>query len=119
MKKILIVDDAPFIRNQLKNILQPLNFDIYEAENGKEAIEIYIKIKPDLVTMDISMPIMDGIKALKEILNFDSKAKVIMVTALGHKTSVLEAIEIGASYYIVKPFDNNKVIKSILKVLNK
>ncbi|MBM7558737.1 response regulator [Marinitoga litoralis] len=117
--KILIVDDAPFIRNQIKNILEPLNFEIYEAENGKEAIEVYKKINPDLVTMDISMPEIDGIKALKEIINFDPKAKVIMVTALGHKSRVLEAIECGASYYIVKPFDSNKVIQTIMKVLNK
>lgn len=119
MPKILIVDDAPFIRNQLKLILEPLNFDIIEASDGKEAVEMYKKHLPDIVTMDISMPVMDGIKALSEILKYDPKAKVIMVTALGHKMRVLEAVEIGASYYIVKPFDSEKVIKSIVKVLNK
>ncbi|WP_129409124.1 response regulator [Marinitoga lauensis] len=119
MPKILIADDAPFIRNQLKLILEPLNFDIYEASDGREAVEIYKKHRPDLVTMDISMPIMDGIKALTEILKFDPSAKIIMVTALGHKMRVLEAVEKGASYYIVKPFDSDKVIKSIIKVLNK
>ncbi|KLO20929.1 response regulator [Marinitoga sp. 1154] len=119
MVKILIVDDAPFIRNQLKLILKPLNFNIIEASDGKEAIFVYKKHKPDIVTMDISMPVMDGIKALSEIIKYDPNAKIIMVTALGHKMRVLEAIEKGASYYIVKPFDKEKVIESILKVLNK
>ncbi|GAB6188995.1 response regulator [Marinitoga arctica] len=118
MLKILIADDAPFIRNQMKMILEPLNFEIYEASDGKEAVEIYKKISPDLVTMDISMPIMDGIKALSEIKKYDPEAKIIMVSALGHKMRVLEAIEKGASYYIIKPFDSEKVVNTIIKVLN-
>ncbi|SHE60077.1 two-component system, chemotaxis family, response regulator CheY [Marinitoga hydrogenitolerans DSM 16785] len=119
MAKILIVDDAPFIRNQLKLILEPLKFDIIEASDGKEAIEVYKRHNPDIVTMDISMPIMDGVKALSEIIKYDPKAKIIMVSALGHKMRVLEAIEKGASYYIVKPFVSEKVIKTIMMVLNK
>lgn len=116
--KILIADDAPFIRDQLKSILEPLNFDIYEASDGKEAVEIYKKIKPDLVTMDISMPLIDGIKALTEIKKYDPGAKIIIVSALGHKMRVLEAIEKGAMYYLIKPFDSEKVISTIVKVLN-
>lgn len=116
--RILIVDDAPFIRNQLKMILKPLNFEIIEASDGEEAVEKYKEFRPNIVTMDITMPKENGLKALQNILAFDPKAKVIMVTSLGHRTRVLEAIEKGAKYYIVKPFSADKVRNAILKVLN-
>lgn len=117
-KRILIVDDAIFMRMKLKDILEKNGFEVVgEAQNGKEAIEKYKAEKPDLVTMDITMPEMDGVAALRGIMDIDSSAKVIMCSAMGQQSMVMEAIQSGALDFIVKPFDNERVIKSLNKVL--
>lgn len=117
-KKILIVDDAVFMRMKLKDILEKNGFEVVaEAQNGSEAIEKYKSEKPDLVTMDITMPEMDGVEALKEIKKIDANAKVIMCSAMGQQTMVMEAIQAGALDFIVKPFDNERVLQSINKVV--
>jgi len=116
--KILIVDDAAFMRTLLKNILFPKGYEIAgEAENGAIAVEKYKQLKPDLVTMDIVMPTMNGIEALKSIRTQDPSAKVIMCTAVGQENMVRTAIVSGARGYIVKPFQAPKVLEEVQKVL--
>ena len=118
MAKILIVDDAAFMRMMLKDILIKNGFEIAgEAPNGFKAIEFYKAEKPDLVTMDITMPEMDGIQALKGIKAFDPSAKVIMCSAMGQQSMVMEAIKSGARDFIVKPFQPDRVLEAIKKVL--
>lgn len=118
MAKILIVDDAAFMRMMLKDILIKNGFEVSgEAPNGLKAIESYKAEKPDLVTMDITMPEMDGIQALKEIKAFDSSARVIMCSAMGQQSMVMEAIKSGARDFIVKPFQPDRVLEAIKKVL--
>ena len=117
-KKILLVDDTKFMRMMLMNILKPKGYEIIgEAGDGLEAIELYKKHKPDLVTMDIVMPHMDGIEAVRQITAEDSNAKIIMVTAIGQESKVKEAIEAGAKGYIVKPFQAPQVLEEVEKVL--
>ncbi|AZP04257.1 response regulator [Jeotgalibaca ciconiae] len=116
-KNILIVDDAAFMRMKLKDILEKNGYTVVgEAQNGIEAVDLYKEVKPDLVTMDITMPEMDGIESLKQIKAFDSNAKVIMCSAMGQQGMVMEAIKMGAIDFIVKPFDTARVIKSLSKV---
>ncbi|MCD1294169.1 two-component system response regulator [Methanocella sp. CWC-04] len=118
MAKILIVDDAAFMRTLLKNILFPKGYEIAgEAENGAMAVEKYQQLKPDLVTMDIVMPGVNGIEALKQIKSIDPGAKVIMCTAVGQEAMVRAAITSGAKGYIVKPFQAPKVLEEVQKVL--
>ena len=117
-KRILITDDALFMRVTLKNILTQNGYEICgEAANGKESLEKYKELKPDLVTMDITMPEMDGITALKEIKAFDANAKIIMCTAMGQKNMVIEAVQAGAKDFIVKPFEPDRVIEAVEKQL--
>lgn len=117
MKRILIVDDALFIRLTLKNMLEKNNFQVIgEAGNGLEAIKLYKELKPDVVTMDVTMPEMDGLEALQNIRNIDVNAKVIMVSAMGQKTMVLKAIESGAAGFIVKPFNEVHVVEALNKL---
>src|SRR5689334_13481978 len=105
MTKVLIVDDAGFMRNALKLVLEKNGYEICgEAEDGKLAIEKYFELKPDVVTMDITMPEKTGIEALKEIMQKDPSAKIIMVSALGQESFVREAVLYGAKGFIVKPF---------------
>jgi two-component system chemotaxis response regulator CheY len=116
--RILIVDDAKFMRMTLTNILLKANHEVVgEAENGVEAVELYEKLNPDLVTMDITMPEKNGIVALKEIKQNHPVAKIIMCSAMGQQKMVVEAIEAGAKDFIVKPFDENRVIEAINRVL--
>jgi len=116
--KILIVDDARFMRMLLKDILVKAGYDVIgEAANGKEAIELYKKLKPDLVTMDIIMPDMSGVDVVRELKKIDPNVKVIMVTAIGQQALVEEAIEAGAKDYIVKPFQSSRVIEAVERVL--
>lgn len=118
MAKVLVVDDAKFMRVTLTTILKQEKHEIAgEAENGQEAIRLFKETKPDLVTMDITMPLMNGIDALKEIMKLDPKAKVIVCSAMGQQKVVVEAIEIGAKDFIVKPFDENRVRETINHVL--
>ena len=117
-KKILIVDDAAFMRMMIKDILTKNGYEIVgEAQDGKEAIEKYKELQPDLVTMDITMPEMDGITALKEIKKFDPSANIIMCSAMGQQAMVIDAIQAGAKDFIVKPFQADRVIEAIQKAL--
>ncbi len=118
MASILVVDDAAFMRMMIKDILTKHGYEVVgEAENGNEAVEKYKELSPDLVTMDITMPEKDGIQALKEIKQVDSNAKVIMCSAMGQQAMVIEAIQSGAKDFIVKPFQAERVIESVKKIL--
>ena len=118
MAKIMIVDDAAFMRQMLKDILQMGgHIVIAEASSGEEAVRLYKQTKPDLVTMDITMPVMDGVEAVANIKSFDPNAKVIMCSAMGQQAMVLKAIMAGAKDFIVKPFQKERVLEAIDKVL--
>lgn len=116
--KVLVVDDAMFMRSMIKDILNNSGkFSVVaEASNGVEAIDCYNNTKPDLVTMDIVMPVMDGIEATKEILKINPAAKIVMVSALGQEPLVIESIAAGARDFIVKPFSPEKVLKVLEQV---
>lgn len=118
MPTVLIVDDALFMRVAVGNMFKEWGFDIVgEASNGREAVEMYAQYKPDLVTMDITMPIMSGLDAVKEIIPVYPDANIIMMTALGQQRIIVEAIEAGAKDFITKPFEKNQlkmVVKNIL-----
>ncbi|MFB6362741.1 response regulator [Paenibacillus elgii] len=116
MKKILIVDDSLFMRMILRNVIQELGYEtVAEASNGLEALTLYSELKPDLVTLDITMPEMDGITALEEIKNKDPDAKVIMVSAMGQQALLIRAVSMGASDFIVKPFSKDRVREALKK----
>ena len=116
--KVLIVDDAAFMRMMIKDILAKNNYEIVgEAENGLKAIEKWQELRPDLTTMDITMPEMDGITAVKEIKKIDPNAKIIMCSAMGQQGMVIEAIQSGARDFIVKPFQPDRVLEAIRKVV--
>ena len=116
MKKILVVDDAAFMRLSLKTILEKNGFEVVgEANNGRNAIEMYKMLTPNIVTMDITMPDMDGIEALAEIMKFDPKANVIMLSAMGQEVKIREAILIGAKGFVVKPFKEDYLLKALSK----
>ncbi|TGB04796.1 response regulator [Halobacillus salinus] len=118
-QSILIVDDAAFMRMMVKDILTKNGYEIAgEAEDGKKAVEMYKEHQPDLVTMDITMPEMDGIAALKEIKSENPNAKVIMCSAMGQQAMVVDAIQAGAKDFIVKPFQADRVIEAIQKALS-
>lgn len=117
MKKILIVDDAVFMRLSIKNILKDEEFEFFEAANGREAVQKYIKHRPDLVTMDITMPDMTGIEALKQIIDYDKNAMIMMISAMGQESMVREAIIAGAKTFIIKPFKEEQILKTIKKLL--
>lgn len=117
-KNILICDDAAFMRMMIKDILTKNGYNVAgEAENGQKAVEKYKELNPDLVLMDITMPEMDGIQALKEIKKQDSGAMVIMCSAMGQQAMVIEAIQAGAKDFIVKPFQPDRVIEAVKKVV--
>jgi two-component system chemotaxis response regulator CheY len=117
-RRILIVDDAAFMRMMIKDILTKNNFEVVgEAADGVQAIEKYFDLKPDLVTMDITMPEMDGIAALKAIKVKDPSAKIIMCSAMGQQAMVIDAIQAGAKDFIVKPFQADRVVEAIEKAL--
>lgn len=117
-KRILIVDDAAFMRMMIKDILSKNGFEVVgEAADGVQAIEKYAELKPDLVTMDITMPEMDGIAALKEIKAKDPNAVIIMCSAMGQQAMVIDAIQAGAKDFIVKPFQADRVIEAISKAI--
>ena len=117
-KNVLICDDAAFMRMMIKDILTKNGYNVVgEAENGAKAVEKYNELKPDLVLMDITMPEMDGIQALKAIKGADGGAKVIMCSAMGQQSMVIESIQSGAKDFIVKPFQADRVIEAVQKVL--
>jgi two-component system chemotaxis response regulator CheY len=117
--RILIIDDASFMRTVLKDIIKSngLASEIFEAGDGIEGVKQFLKIKPDLVTMDVNMPKADGIQALRAILKIDPTAKVIMISSVEEKHIVQDAIKLGARDYVVKPFDRSNVPLVINKVI--
>jgi two-component system chemotaxis response regulator CheY len=118
MARILVADDAAFMRMMIKNILTQNGHEVVgEAENGAEAVERYAELKPDVTTMDITMPEKDGIAALKEILAADPSAKVVMCSALGQEAKVIESIRSGAKDFVVKPFQQDRVLSAVTKAL--
>jgi len=117
-KKILIVDDAAFMRMMIKDILSKNGYEVAgEAENGARAIEKYKELIPDLVIMDITMPEVDGIQAVKEIKKINGDSKIIMCSAMGQQAMVIESIQAGARDFIVKPFQADRVIEAVKKVI--
>ena len=117
-KNILICDDAAFMRMMIKDILTKNGYNVVgEAENGAKGVERYNSLKPDLVLMDITMPEMDGIQALKAIKAADGNAKVIMCSAMGQQAMVIESIQAGAKDFIVKPFQADRVLEAVKKVV--
>ena len=115
---ILIVDDAAFMRMMIKDILTKNGYNVLgEAENGAKAIEKYKELLPDLVIMDITMPEVDGIQAVKEIKKLNNAAKIVMCSAMGQQAMVIEAIQAGAKDFIVKPFQADRVLEAVKKVL--
>lgn len=116
--KVLIVDDAAFMRMMIKDILSKNGFEVVgEAENGAKAVEKWQELRPDLTTMDITMPEMDGISAVKQIKKIDPSAKVIMCSAMGQQAMVIEAIQSGARDFIVKPFQPDRVLEAVRKAV--
>ena len=118
MAKVMICDDAAFMRMMIKDILTKNGYEIAaEAENGAIAVEKYPEAKPDLVLMDITMPEMDGIEALKKIKAADANASIIMCSAMGQQAMVIESIQSGAKDFIVKPFQADRVLEAVQKVV--
>lgn len=117
-KRVLIVDDAAFMRMMIKNILTKNGYEVVgEAENAKVAVELYKAHKPDLVTMDITMPEMNGIDGVKAIRSIDPDANIIMCSAMGQQSMVMEAIQAGAKDFIVKPFQQDRILQAMERVL--
>ncbi len=118
LKKVLIVDDTKFMRDILKNILKKKDLEVIgEAANGKEAVLKYQELKPDLVTMDIIMPEMDGIEAVKKIIQIDPSARILMCSAMGQQALVIEAIQSGARDFVIKPFQPARVLEAVDRAL--
>ncbi|MEJ6950208.1 response regulator [Natronospora cellulosivora (SeqCode)] len=116
MKKVMIVDDAAFMRLNLRNILKEDYQVVGEAQNGQEAVDMYQDLTPDIVTMDITMPVMDGLEAIKKIKGLDPNAQIIVCSAMGQQKMIIEAIEAGAKDFIVKPFKESRVIEAVSKL---
>lgn len=114
MSTVMIVDDSKTSRSMLRNILVEHGYEVIaEAENGQEGYEKYCELKPDIVTLDITMPVMDGIETLIKIKEYDVSAKVIMVTAAGQKGKMLDAIKLGAAEFVTKPYETNQIVNII------
>jgi len=113
--KILIVDDTAFMRMTLRSVLEKNGYEAAEAEDGSQAVQKYEEIKPDLVTMDITMPNMDGITAVKKILEKDPQARIVMVSAMGQKALVMDALASGARDFVVKPFKPDRMLEALEK----
>ena len=119
MKRVLIVDDASVVRMLIKKVLSQADFEVVgEAVNGIDALAKYKELRPDLVTMDITMPEADGIQATKDIIAFDAKAKVVMLSGIDQKEMLWQAIKAGAVSYIVKPFENDRILSTLNEVIN-
>lgn len=118
--RVLIADDASFMRQMIREIIEPEGYEVVgEATNGMEAVELYLKLQPDLVTMDIVMPKRSGIEAVRGILAEDPRAQVVMCSALGQETLVMEALHAGAKNFIVKPFKPDAVLSTLDRLLEK
>lgn len=119
LKTVLIVDDAVFMRMKIREVLEDNGYSVLaEAQNGVEAIEKYKEVKTDLILLDLIMPEMDGIEALKRIKKIDPEAKVIICSAMGQRSIVMEAFKEGAIDFIVKPFENNRLIEALKKAMS-
>lgn len=118
MATIMVVDDAAFMRMRCAKLLIEQGYEVIEAENGAQAIELYQKVKPDGVLMDITMPEMDGITALKELRKIDPDARIAMVTAMGQQSIIIDAIKSGARDFVVKPFERDRVLSALQKMLD-
>ncbi len=116
-RTVLVVDDAAFMRMMIRDILSKEGYAIHEAVNGRDAVQKYVEVRPDLVTMDITMPEMSGLDALREIRLKDPQAKVLMVSAMGQQKMIVEALESGALDFLVKPFQPTKVLETVKKCL--
>ena len=117
VEKILIADDAEFSRTRISRTLNDAGYYVIEAQNGSEALDAYQSEKPDLVIMDIGMPVMDGLTALRQILAFDPNAKIVVLSRIGQEKSVVEALEAGAETFFLKPFDSNFVLAAVDRVM--
>ncbi len=118
MAKILIVDDAAFMRKVIRDTLEKNGFtDVHEGVNGQEAVDKYFELKPDLVLLDITMPIKDGLEALKEIRGKDTSANVVMCSAMGQEAMVVEAVQAGIKDFVVKPFKEDRLMKTVTSIL--
>ncbi len=116
-KTVMITDDTAFMRMTLRNVIEKNGYSVIgEAGDGEEAVALYRELKPDMVTMDITMPKMDGITAIKEIMKIDPQAKIIVCSAMGQKPMVIEALSAGAKDFLVKPFDAERVVESLRKI---
>lgn len=119
MKKIMVVDDSLMVRLNLKKIFEKQGYEVVaEAANGKDAVEKYIKFRPDLTTMDITMPVLDGITALQKIRTVDCNACVVMISALGQEMKIIDALNKGARHYIIKPFKESDVVNKVESIFN-
>lgn len=118
MAKILVVDDASFMRAMLKDILTKEGHTVFEACNGQEMLDMYDKNNPDLVTLDITMPVMNGMDGVKALISRHDDAKIIMCSALGQKVMIIEAIKSGAKDFIVKPFNQERIVDAVNRTLN-
>jgi two-component system chemotaxis response regulator CheY len=117
MKKVMIVDDAQFMRMALRKMLENNEYEVVgEAENGQVAIKRYQELRPDIVTMDITMPEMDGVAAIRAIMNIDPQASILVVSAMGMQHHVIEAISSGAKGFVVKPLQEEFVVKALRKL---
>lgn len=117
MPKIMIVDDAAFMRMMCARLLKEHGYEVVEACNGLQAVQVYKDVRPDAVLMDITMPDMDGLQALKAIREMDPSARVAMVTAMGQQAMVLEAIKNGAKDFVLKPFEPQRVLAAVKKLV--
>jgi two-component system chemotaxis response regulator CheY len=117
MARILVVDDAAFMRVRAAKVLADNGYEVAVAENGREAVNIYLQWRPDAVLMDITMPEMDGLAALKEIRKLDPSARVAMVTAMGQQAIVMEALKAGARDFVLKPFRPERILATLQKLL--
>lgn len=116
-KTVLVVDDAAFMRMMIRDILTKEGYVIHEAVNGRDAVEKFAEVRPDLVTMDITMPEMSGLEALRAIREGDPSARILMVSAMGQQKMIVEALELGAMDFLVKPFQPTKVLETVKKCL--
>ncbi len=117
-KRVLIVDDANFMRMIVKDTLTPYGFEICgEAANGNEAVKLYQELKPDLVTMDITMKEKDGLEAARDILAGDPNARIVMVTALGQEKMLMDSLALGVKDFVVKPFESERIVSAVEKAL--
>lgn len=117
MAKVLIADDAAFMRMRSTNLLKELGHEVIEAADGQQAVDLFQSQHPDAVLLDITMPVMDGLEALKAIMALDPTAKVAMVTAMGQQGVIMEAIKSGAKDFVVKPFDSDRIQAALWKLV--